>query len=184
MGHHVCYSGEVSISPPLSEEDAAVVCAFLNLEPSEETQPIFSAIAASEEPDLPWFGGLLDVSEDRSSLVPEEEESHHGVRLWLKLLTEHFLAPKGYVSNGEVLWGGEDSDDAGCIYVKDNRVEAIDNLIFNAGPSWAPNHYADDVLRHAIRSLLESADNTGCSPDLTVVEAKHVETVRALLPEF
>src|SRR5258708_2126222 len=58
MGHHVYYSGEVSISPPLSEEDAAVVYVFLNLEPSEETQPIFAAIAASEEPDLPWFAGF------------------------------------------------------------------------------------------------------------------------------
>jgi hypothetical protein len=184
MGYHVYYSGEVSISPPLSEEDAAVVRAFVSLEPSEETQPIFAAIAASEEPDLPWFGGLLDVSRDRASLVPEEEESRHGVRLWLKLLTEHFLAPKGYVSNGEVLWEGEDSDDAGCIYVKDNHVEAVDDLTFNAGPSWAPNHHADDLLRQAIRDLLESADNTGCSPDLTVVEARHIETVRAFLPEF
>jgi hypothetical protein len=157
MGYYVYYSGEISVSPPLSEEDAAVVRAFVNSERTESTQSIFAAIADSAEPDLPGYDGLLEVSGDRASLVPEEEESHHGVRLWLKLLAEHFLAPKGYVSNGEVLWEGEDSDDAGCIYVKDNRVEAIDNLIFNAGPSWAPNHYADDILRQAIRSLLESA---------------------------
>lgn len=184
MGYHVYYSGEVCVSPPLREEDAAVVRAFVNLEPTEATQSIFAAIAASAEPDLPGYGGLLEVSEDRASLVPEEDESRHGVRLWLKLLVEHFLTRKGYALSGEVRWEGDDSDDAGCIYVKDNRVEAIDNLIFNAGPSWAPNHYADDLLRQAIRDLLESADNTGCSPDLTVVEARHIETVRAFLPEF
>jgi hypothetical protein len=160
------------------------VRAFFNLEQTELTQSLFAAIAASEEPDLPWYGGLLDVSEDRASLVPEEGQSNHGVRLWLRLLVEHFLAPKGYVLNGEVLWEGDGFDDSGCIYVKDNQVEAVDDLIFNAGPSWALNHYADDGLKQAIRDLLESADNTGCSPDLTVVEAKHIETVRALLPEF
>jgi hypothetical protein len=101
MGYHAYYSGEVSVTPPLSEDDAAVVRAFVNLEQTELTQSLFAAIAASEEPDLPWYGSLLDVSEDRASLVPEEGESNHGVRLWLRLLVEHFLAPKGYVVNGE-----------------------------------------------------------------------------------
>ncbi len=86
--------------------------------------------------------------------------------------------------NGEVFWEGEDRCDSGCVYVKDGQLEAVDDLIFNAGPSWAPNHYADDDLKQAIQKLLESADNTGCSPDLTVVAAAHVETVRLLLPEF
>jgi len=184
MGYYVFYSGEVSVSPPLSEEDAAVVRAFVNHERTEVTESLFAAINASVEPDLPGYSGLLDVSEDRASLVPEEDESNHGLRLWLKLLAEHFLTPKGYVLNGEVFWDGRDSDDAGCIFVKDNQVEAVDDLIFNAGPSWAPNHYADDALKEAIQNLLESADNTGCSLDLTVVEAKHVETLRLLLREL
>jgi hypothetical protein len=51
-------------------------------------------------------------------------------------------------------------------------------------PSRIPNHFADDQLKQAIRDLLESEDNTGCTDDLTVVEARHVETVRSLLPEF
>jgi hypothetical protein len=184
MGYYVYYSGEVSVSPALSEEDAAVVRAFVNHERTEVTESLFAAIDASVEPDLPGYSGLLDVSEDRASLLPEEDESNHGLRLWLKLLAEHFLAPNGYVLNGEVFWDGRDSDDSGCIFVKDNQVEAVDNLIFNAGPSWAPNHYADDTLKEAIQNLLESADNTGCSLDLTVVEAKHVETLRVLLREL
>jgi hypothetical protein len=91
--------------------------------------------------------------------------------MWLRLLIEHYLAPRGYVLEGEVTWEGEDRDDRGTIFVKDNQVEAVDDLIFNAGPSWAPNHFADDHLKHAIRDLLDSADNTGCSPELTVVAA-------------
>jgi len=184
MGYCVYYSGEVEITPPLTEEDAGIVRAAVNREQTEATRAIFAAIAASGEPDLPGHAGLLEVSEDRGYILPEEGESRHGVYLWLHLLLEHFLTPRGYVLNGEITWDGEDPDDLGCIYVKDNQIEAIDDLIFNAGPSWAPNHYVDDSLKQAIRSLLDSADSTGCSPNLTVVATTYVEAVRSLLSEF
>ena len=86
--------------------------------------------------------------------------------------------------NGEVTWEGEDRDDSGTIFVKDNQVEAVEDLIFNAFPNWAPNHFADDHLKRAIRDLLDSADNTGCSSDLTVVAAAELEAVRSRMPEF
>jgi hypothetical protein len=180
----VYYNGEIAVTPALTESDAAVLRAVTNLERTDETKAFFAAVAASPEPDLPYHAGLLEISEDREFIVPEEDESRHGFRLWLKLVIEHYLAPRGYVLNGEVTWEGEDRDDSGTIFVKDNQVEAVDDLIFNAGPSWAPNHFADDQLKQAIRDLLESEDNTGCTDDLTVVEARHVETVRSLLPEF
>ena len=180
----VYYNGEIAVTPALTESDAAVLRAVTNLERTDETQPFFAAVAASPEPDLPYHAGLLEISEDREFIVPEEDESRHGFRLWLKLVIEHYLAPRSYVLNGEVTWEGEDRDDSGTIFVKDNEVEAVDDLIFNAGPSWAPNHFADDQLKQAIRDLLDSEDNTGCTDDLTVVEARHVETLRSLLPEF
>ncbi len=89
------------------------------------------------------------------------------------------MAPRGYVLNGEVTWEGEDRDDSGTIFVMDNRVEAVEDLIFNAGPTWDPNPFADDRLKQAIRELLDSADNTGCSPELTVVSATELEAVRS-----
>ena len=180
----VYYNGEISVTPALTENDAAILRAVTNLEQTDETKAFFDAVAASEEPDLPYHAGLLEISEDREFIVPEEDESRHGFRLWLKLVIEHYLAPRGYVLNGEVTWEGEDRDDSGTIFVRDNQIEAVDDLIFNAGPSWAPNHFADDQLKQAIRDLLDSADNTGCTDDLTVVEARHVKTVRSLLPEF
>lgn len=184
MGYDVYYNGEVDVAPPLTENDAVIMRAFVNREQTEETRAIFAAIAVSAEPDLPGHEGLLEVSEDRSCILPEEGESRHGVRMWLRLLLAHFLVPRGYVLNGEVRWEGQDPDDRGCIFIKDNQIEAVDDVIFNAGPSWAPNHYADDILRQAIQKLLDSADSTGCSSDLTVVAASDVETVRSLLPEF
>jgi hypothetical protein len=184
MGYDVYYNGEVSVTPPLTEGDAAVLRAATNLERTDETRALFAAIAASPEPDLPYHAGLLEVSEDREFILPEQDESRHGFRMWLRLLIEHYLAPRGYVLEGEVTWEGEDRDDCGTIFIKDNQVEAVDDQIFNAGPSWAPNHFADDHLKQAIRDLLDSADNTGCSPDLTVVSTAGLEAVRSRMPEF
>jgi hypothetical protein len=113
-----------------------------------------------------------------------QTKRRRGFRLWLKLVIEHYLAPRGCVLNGEVTWEGEDRDDSGTIFVKDNQVEAVDDLIFNAGPSWAPNHFADDQLKQAIRDLLDSEDNTGCTDDLTVVSAAGLEAVRSRMAEF
>jgi hypothetical protein len=184
MGYDVYYNGEVEVAPPLSEDDAVIMRAFVNREQTDETRAIFAAIAAGAEPDLPGHEGLLEVSEERSCILPEEGESRHGVRMWLRLLLEHFLVPRGYVLNGEVRWEGQDPDDRGCIVIKDNQLETVDDLIYNAGPSWAPNHYADDILKQSIQRLLDSADSIGCSTDLTVVAASHVETLRSLLPEL
>jgi hypothetical protein len=184
MGQDVYYNGEISVTPALTESDATVLLAATNLEQTDETREFFAAIAASPEPDLPYHGGLLEISEDREFIVAQQDESRHGFRLWLKLVIEHYLAPRGYVLDGEVTWEGEDRDDSGTIFVKDNRVEAVDDLIFNAGPSWAPNHFVDDHLKQAIRDLFQSADNTGCSPELTVVDASGLEAVRSRMPEF
>jgi hypothetical protein len=184
MGYDVYYKGEVTVTPALTEGDAAVLRAATNLEDTEKTRALFAAIAASPEPDFPHHGGLLEISEDRECILPEEDESRHGFRMWLRLLIEHYLAPRGYVLEGEVTWEGEDRDDSGTIFVKNNQVEAVDDLIFNAGPSWAPTHFADDHLKQAIRDLLDSADNTGCSPELTVVAATGLEAVRSQMPEF
>jgi hypothetical protein len=184
MGYDVDYNGEVEVTPALAENDAVILRAVVNREQTDETRPIFAAIAASAEPDLPGHEGLLEVSEDRSRILPEDGESRHGVRMWLRLLLEHFLVPRGYVLNGEIWWEGQDPDDRGCIFIKDDQLETVDDLIFNAGPSWAPNHYADDILKQSIQKLLDSADSTGCSPDLTVVAASHVDIVRSILPEL
>ena len=184
MPYCVYYRGEIGITPPLSEEHAATALAFSKKEQNELTEPIFARIAASEEPDLPAYSDLFDLSEDRSTILPNEGESDHGLRLWLLLLAQHFLGPLGYVLNGEVSWDADDVEDRGCIFVKDNVVEAVDDLIVNAGPSWSSDHYADDRLKQIIHGLVDSADDTGCSEDLTVVSRKYVDLLEQALPEL
>ncbi len=184
MGYDVYYSGDVKVVPALTEEHAALIRALVSFEQTEQTQAIFAAIAASAEPDLPGHAGVLDVSDDREYLVPEEGESRHGVRMWLRILLQYVFVPLAYSLDGEIFWEGEDRDDCGAIFVQGNQLEAVDDLIFNAGPSWAPNHYADDLLKQAIRDLLDSADRFGCLPDLTVVSSERLNAVRSRLPQY
>jgi hypothetical protein len=44
---------------------------------------------------------------------------------WLEYFIGQFLAPWGYVLNGEMKWAGENEADRGTILVKDNKVTAL-----------------------------------------------------------
>ena len=184
MGYSVYYGGEVNITPPLTEEHAAIVQALTEHDETEQTRQIRESIAANPEPEGWEWAGHFTVSEDGATILPEEDESRHGLGLWLGVLIEHFFRPGGYLLNGEISWEGEGQDDHGWIYVKDNQLEEIDDLIFNPGPSWSPNHFADSHSKQAIQELVESADNAGCSPDLTVVSAKSLEVLRRALAKL
>ena len=184
MGYSTYYNGEIAVFPTLTEADAAIVRAVVEGERGKQTQAVFTEIAASPEPDLPWHTGLLKVSEDRNLFLPKEDESRPGFGMWLRLLIDHFLSARGYVLNDQVSWESEDPDDRGILFVKDSVIEIVDDLIFNGGPSWAPNHYATDDLKQAVRELLDSADNAGCSTDLTVVGSEQLEAVRSCLPQY
>lgn len=184
MGYHVYYRGEIEVNPPLSEEHAHIVLAVVNMENTEDTKTIFEAIKASADPDLPGYGGQLEISDDRSQLIPEEDESHHGIRCWLMHLLEHFFIPKGYELKGEITWEADDPEDRGSIYVERNEVEAVDYVIFDPGPPWAPNHFADESLKATIQRLLATADNTGCSDDLTVIAAEPLAELHRLFEKL
>ena len=185
MSYPVYYDGEFEVAPSLTEEDVTLLLAVTNLEKNENTRPIFEAIAASEEPDLPWHGGLITISEGGASISPEEGESRPGFGMWLELLIKYFFTPKGYVLNGDATWTASDDDyDRGSIFIKDNQIEIVDDLIHNAGPSWNPSVYADAAVKAAIQGIVDSADDTGCTEDLTVVSSAPLMELRALLAKI
>jgi hypothetical protein len=184
MGYPVYYDGELELTPPLTEEHAAIVRDFAKGDRTELTEPVFAAIAASDDPDLPYSCGLFEVAEDRSGLMPEEDESRHGLSRWLRLLSKHFLAPSGYLLNGDVTWTTEQSDDRGCIFIKDNQLEIVEDIILNPGPSWAPERFIDRASFQSLQALLQSADSEGCSLDLTVVFAAPVAELQETLPKL
>jgi hypothetical protein len=65
--------------PTSNQGPCDLLRALVNFEQTDETQAIFSAIAASPEPDLPGYAGVLEVLEDGEHLLPEEGESRHGI---------------------------------------------------------------------------------------------------------
>ena len=90
------YSGAIEVQPPLSDAHAKPVEAFVNLEGSEDLRPTLEAIKSSEEPDLPYHGGQMYISEDRSKIEACQGEQRHGLRLWLvRPSGEAFLHPTG-----------------------------------------------------------------------------------------
>lgn len=62
------------------------------------------------------------VGDDNQSIVWDESEKFYDYTRWLEYIIEHFLAPWGYVLNGDVRWRGEEFGDDGTITVIDNEV--------------------------------------------------------------
>jgi len=93
----------------------------------------------------PWMPSEngTEIEEDGSEKAYEYEE-------WLQYIVENFLEPWGYKLNGEVSWSGEDSDDRGTIYVKDNVVEGVPDVISNPGPSWLGEEEKLEKLKAAL----------------------------------
>lgn len=181
MGYHVYYCGDIEVSPALTKEHADLVLAFSEAKRTPRTDAIYKSMDEDAELSLTGYADLCEISGDRSRILPVESESGHGLRLWLALLIEHVLEPLGYKLNGNVSWTADDEHDCGTIYVKDNVIETIDDVIFNEGPSWAPEHYVDGRLKKLLHELVDSVDNTGCTPDLTVVSEQLVEDLRQTL---
>jgi hypothetical protein len=179
MGYSVYYCGEIDVTPSLTEEDAATFLEIVNDKRTDRTKDFFDRVAASPEAQIPYSVGLLELSEDRSQILPETDESRAGAGTWLRLVVEHFLAPKGYSVEGEITWNGDDAEDRGCIYAQGQKVEVVDDRIENPGPSWSQGAYVLP-LKEIVGKLIASADNTGYSPDLTVVAAADLEALKAI----
>ena len=74
-----------------------------------------------------------EVSED-GNLQWDEGEKFYSYTEWLEYLIQHFFAPWGKTLNGSIHWDGEDSEDRGMIWVKNNEVQAIQDTITNECP--------------------------------------------------
>lgn len=61
-------------------------------------------------------------NEDGTAIVWDGGEKFYDYVEWIEYIIKNFLAPKGYVLNGDVQWQGEDAGDVGVISIKDNVV--------------------------------------------------------------
>lgn len=128
MGCSVYYTGEIAISPNLTEEHESLLAHAL---PSKT-----EALGISkEESSQIYYGCDRQLVDAKLSI---EGESRSDQEEWLRLLISRFFEPNGYNLSGEVSWSGDASGDTGVIYVDRNRVEAVHDISDNTGPSWNP----------------------------------------------
>ena len=64
-------------------------------------------------------------NEDGTAIVWTRAEKFYDYVEWCAYLIEHFLAPWGYVIDGEMTWQGELREDQGVLRVRGNVVEAL-----------------------------------------------------------
>jgi hypothetical protein len=123
MGYHTDLSGSLEIDPAPTQDHAIVL----------------RAISKERHPDVGWPSNYCpwELSENGDELEWDQTEKPRAYVEWLQYLVDQYFKPWGYALNGEVFWEGEESDDRGTIYVKDNVIEAVQDEIMNAGPSWA-----------------------------------------------
>lgn len=75
-------------------------------------------------------------NEDGTAIEWDNGEKFYKYVEWLAYIVEHFLAPWGYVLNGEVKWSGEDSDDQGVIVAHDNAIGTAKYKVDLSDISW------------------------------------------------
>lgn len=64
-------------------------------------------------------------TDDGTAILWDEGEKFYDYVAWIKYLIQHFLAPWGYLLNGEIQWEGESSSDIGKIKITDNVVKVL-----------------------------------------------------------
>lgn len=124
MGYTTDFEGRFDLDRPLTRAHEKTLREF--------------ADTRHEGPGGPWPGIWCQwvPTEDGEGIQWDGAEKFYCYDEWLVYLIEHFLKPWGYVLNGKVSWEGENHSDVGVIYVKDNKVEAVQSEITNPGPSW------------------------------------------------
>ena len=131
MGYDTTFEGRFQLNRPLSEEHEAVLEELADGEHvfGEDGKPLREKSSGRPCVYCQWR-----PSEDGTEIELDLGEKFYGWLEWLEYLVEHRLKPWGYVLSGQVRWRGENGDDAGVIYVKDNQIEAVEDV--NPGPSW------------------------------------------------
>ena len=112
MGYSTYFSGSFELTPKLNVSQIETIknlCEY-NVENPEGT---------------PGDECVWTVSDDGTSIESVDEEKLYDWDEWLRYLLTNVLEPAGVKANGSVVWDGEDTGDAGVIFVKDNDVRFV-----------------------------------------------------------
>jgi hypothetical protein len=152
MGYTTDFFGRFDLDKPLSKDQAAYLVRFnetrhlqINVEEFlDADDPLRQAVGLPLGTEGEYFmGGDLHgngdlppstqpglyckwrPTDDGEGIEWDEAEKFYDYTEWLEYIINHFLKVWGYTLNGEVEWRGEDYDDVGKIYVKDNVVKIL-----------------------------------------------------------
>jgi hypothetical protein len=130
MGYGTYFKGRFQLDRALSPEHQAALEELADEEhyDAEDGMPVRDVDTGHPAIYCQW-----KPTEDGTE-IEDFGEKFYGGPEWLQYLVEKRLKPWGYILNGEVRWQHENWEDAGIIYVRDNRIEAVRNV--NPGPSW------------------------------------------------
>ena len=131
MGYDTTFDGMFRLDRPLTPEHKVVLDELAQEEhfAGGDAKPIREARSGRPCIYCQW-----KPTADGMFIIWDMGEKFYGWLEWLTYIVEHYLKPWGYRLNGEVRWRGDDRSDSGIIFVKDNRIEAVQDV--NPGPSW------------------------------------------------
>src|SRR5690348_5831908 len=117
MGYDIFFDGRFTLDRPLAPEHKAELDRLASEEhEGEDGTPTKEARSGRPCPYCQWT-----PTPDGTAIVWDLGEKFYGWLEWLQCIVENRLKPWGYRLNGEVQWRGEFANDAGIIYVRDNR---------------------------------------------------------------
>lgn len=124
----------LAVNLPIGDEGAYYVGSFgQDMGQVRDASIVNYNIPPSNQPSL-WNHWV--PTDDGNGIEQDGGEKFYEYVTWIEYIVSHFLRAWGYTLSGHVSWQGEDSDDRGIIYAKENQVEAVVDRITNAGPNF------------------------------------------------
>jgi hypothetical protein len=116
----------VAVGLPVGPDGAYFVGA---VDAFDDSDPSIIDINRAHAPfDDPLFRSLYcgwAPDRDGTSLRWNGDDNFSDYVRWLEYLIEHFLTQWGYQLNGRIKWQGDDEEDRGSIFVRDNVVRSV-----------------------------------------------------------
>lgn len=115
MSYETHFWFKFPVTPTLLPAHRAMLQAVADGDRSRVDDPTVS-------PSRPDGACHWEPTPDGTSIRWSEHTKFYDYDVWLRYLIAHFLAPRGYVLNGEVRYSGESDSDEGVITVAQNVV--------------------------------------------------------------
>lgn len=131
MSYHTYFDGRFTVTPILTAEQVSTLKTFADTRHCSPND-------YNDHEGFPSLWCEWRPSDDGTTIHAEdlEDASFWNYEEWLIYLIDHFLAVWGCALNGSVRWEGEENDDTGTIYVRNNHVKAVKDSHSNSKPSW------------------------------------------------